>query len=321
MRLICYPGASNRIATFRQNIMENILLPTKFEITAGENPNEAKLVLEPCYYGYGTTVGNALRRVLLSSLPGAAVTAVKIKGAQHEFSSVTDIKEDVLEIILNLKLLRMRLFSEEPVKLSLKVKGEKEITAADFEKNSDVEIVNPDLKIATLTNKKGEFEMEITIEKGRGYVPTESRNVRAAEIGTIMIDALFSPIRTVGYKVENARVGDITNYDRLIMNIETDGTINPEDAVKEASKVIISYFQLLIGEQNQYGVEMGVREEDPLARMQETVTATDLSLDAEPTEVPFEAPAEELTSEEDSADAEDKPKRKRGRPKKSESGE
>lgn len=225
--------------------MEPILLPRKLEITPGTKPNEGILVLEPCYYGYGTTVGNALRRVLLSSLSGAAVTAVKIKGVQHEFSTVPYVKEDVLDIILNLKLLRLRIFSDEAVRLSLRVRGEEKVTAGNFEKNSNVEIVNPELHIATLTDKKADFELEITVERGRGYVPTESRP-KAPELGMIMIDALFSPVRNVGYRVENARVGEITNYDRLIMTIETDGTVSPEEAVRDSSKIVLDYFSLFL---------------------------------------------------------------------------
>ena len=155
--------------------MESILLPSKIRFSKGERPNEGVLTVEPCTQGYGTTIGNALRRVLLSSLPGAAVTAVKIKGVEHEFSTIPHIKEDALEIILNLKTLRMKLFSEEPVKLSLSVKGEKVVTAADFSKNADVEIVNKDLVIATLTDKAASFELEITIGPGRGYKTTEER--------------------------------------------------------------------------------------------------------------------------------------------------
>ncbi len=223
-------------------------MPAKFEIIPGQKPEEATLILEPCFYGYGTTVGQALRRVLLSSLPGAAVTAVKIKGVQHEFSSLPLVKEDVLQIILNLKLLRLRLFSDEPVRLMLRVKGEKEVRARDFEKNSAVEIVNPELLLATLTDKKAELEMEITAERGRGYLPSEARRERPSEIGFIMIDALFSPVRKVGYRVENTRVGEITNYDRLIMNIETDGTLSPEEAVRESSKILLDYFSLFLEE-------------------------------------------------------------------------
>lgn len=222
-------------------------MPTKFEITPGEKPNEGVLVLEPCYYGYGTTIGNALRRVLLSSLPGAAVTAIKIKGAQHEFSTLSNVVEDVLDIILNLKSLRLRLWNDEPTRILLKVKGSKKVTAADFEKNSNVEIVNPDLLIATLTDKKAELEMEAVVERGRGYVPAETRSRVGQELGMIMVDALYSPVRNVGYRVEAVRVGEITNYDRLIMNIETDGTITPEEAVRNSAQILVDYIGLFLG--------------------------------------------------------------------------
>src|ERR1044071_10051311 len=155
--------------------MEDILLPSKIEIVPSERDNESILVMEPFFHGYGHTVGNALRRVLLSSLQGAAVTAVKIKGASHEFQGVPNVKEDVLEIILNLKQVRMKVFSDEPVKLTLHAKGDKKVTGKDILPNSDVEIANPGLHIATLTEKSGELEMEITVAKGRGYVATEER--------------------------------------------------------------------------------------------------------------------------------------------------
>jgi DNA-directed RNA polymerase subunit alpha len=225
--------------------MENILLPSSIRFEASDRPNEGILIVEPCFHGYGTTLGNALRRVLLSSLPGAAVTAVKIKGVNHEFQPIENIKEDALEIILNLKSLRMKVFSDEPVLLSLSTKGKKTVTAADVAPNADVEIVNPDLPLATITSDDGELEMQITVMRGRGYSSTEERVNESHDLGTIGIDALFSPIRNVGYRVEDTRVGDITNYDRLIMNIETDGTITPEDAVNESVQVLIDHFNLL----------------------------------------------------------------------------
>ncbi len=226
--------------------MEQILLPSKIDFKEGKNKNEGILVVEPCYQGYGTTLGNALRRVLLSSLPGAAVTAVKIKGVTHEFSSLPYIKEDVIEIILNLKQLRLRIFSEEPVRLTLKIKGKKEVKAKDIEKSSQVEIVNPDLPIATLTNDKAELEIEIFASQGRGYVPTESQDKKDLELGTIAIDSVFTPIRNVGFKVEDTRVGQITNYDKLTLNIETDGTISPKEALKQAVSTLNDYFELLL---------------------------------------------------------------------------
>ncbi|NBS41059.1 DNA-directed RNA polymerase subunit alpha [bacterium] len=226
--------------------MENILLPSTIKYEKGERPNEGVLVVEPCFHGYGTTLGNALRRVLLSSLPGAAVTAVKIKGVTHEFQALPNVKEDVLEVILNLKGLRLKCFSEEPVKLTLKTKGAKVVTAGDIDANSDVEIVNPDMKIATITDDGGTFEMELTVGRGRGYVPTEERTGEGNDLGTIAIDSLYSPVRNVGYRVENTRVGEITNYDKLVMNIETDGTITPEEAVGQCAKILIDYFSILL---------------------------------------------------------------------------
>jgi DNA-directed RNA polymerase subunit alpha len=226
--------------------MEELLLPSKIEIIPGEDERKATLVVEPCHHGYGTTVGNALRRVLLSSLPGAAATAVKIKGVQHEFMPVTGVKEDALELVLNLKALRLRLHGEEPVRLFVKAKGEREVTAADIEATSDVEIVNPDLHIATLTDKKSELEMEIIVGRGRGYITTEERAKEKPEIGVIAIDSLYSPVREVGYHVENVRVGRITDYDRLVMDIETDGTILPEEAIDQSVRILLDHFNLIL---------------------------------------------------------------------------
>ncbi len=225
--------------------MDKILLPSTIHFEKSERPFEGVLIVEPCFHGYGTTLGNALRRVLLSSLPGAAVTAVKIKGVTHEFQPIEHVKEDVLEIILNLKSLRLKVFSDEPVKLRLKKTGEGIVTAKDIEANADVEIINTDLEIATLTDAKAVLDMELTVGRGRGYRPTEERVGESHELGVIAIDALYSPVRNVGYRVEDVRVGEITNYDRLIMTIETDGTITPEDAVQESIKILIDYFSVL----------------------------------------------------------------------------
>lgn len=221
--------------------MENILLPSKMTFTEGEKPHEEILTIEPLHHGYGTTVGNALRRVMLSSLEGAAVTAVKIKGVQHEFSSIDGVKEDVLEIILNLKLMRMKVHSSEPVVLKLSAKKEGAVTAGDIDANADVEIVNPDLHLATMTDKSQELNMEITVGRGRGFVPTEERE-SSGEIGLMAVDAMYSPIVAVGLKVENTRVGEITNYDKVIMNIQTDGTIDPKEAVSQATQVVLNHF-------------------------------------------------------------------------------
>lgn len=225
--------------------MESFLLPSKIKLVKGERPNEGVLTVEPCMQGYGTTIGNAMRRVLLSSLPGAAVTAVKIKGADHEFSTIAGVKEDVLEIILNLKALRLTCHSAEPVKLTLTAKGEKTVTAADFEKNADVEIVNPDHVIATLTDKSVNFEIEITVAQGRGYRTTEERAKEKLELGTIAIDALFSPVTNVSYKVEQTRLGEKTDYDKLILSVETDGSMDAESAIRQSVAILLDHLNLL----------------------------------------------------------------------------
>lgn len=226
--------------------MEEIKLPTRIEMIKAEK-NTATLVIEPCFPGYGLTLGNALRRVLLSSLSGGAVTAVKIKGVDHEFSAIPNVKEDVMEIILNLKKLRLKMHTQDPVKLTLGAKGEKALTAANIKATSDVEIMNRELHIATLTNKKANFEMELTVKAGRGFNPVEQREGEKREIGEIAIDTIYTPIQKVSYKVENIRVGEMTNFDKLNMIIETDGTITPKDAFEEAAKILVDHFTLLSG--------------------------------------------------------------------------
>lgn len=223
--------------------MEKIPLPKKVSFQDLGN-NKYQVVMEPLYPGYGVTLGNSLRRILLSSLPGAAVVAVKIKGVDHEFSTVPNVKEDVIEIILNLKQLRLKLHGEGPVKLELKVKGEKAVTGADFKKNSDVEVVNPDMHIATLDSKSAELEMEVIVTSGRGYVPVEQRENEKLEIGMIAVDAIYSPVRMVNYEIKSVRVGQITNYDELILTLETDGTISGEDAIDQASFILLEHFAL-----------------------------------------------------------------------------
>ncbi|MFA5188361.1 MAG: DNA-directed RNA polymerase subunit alpha [Patescibacteria group bacterium] len=228
--------------------MENIFLPSKIELKEEKNSNLAILTVEPLYHGYGTTLGNALRRVLLSSLPGAAATAIKIKGAPHEFSALTGIYEDILQIVLNVKLLRLKLYSDEPVVLKVVKKGMGDVLAGDIAKDANVEIINPDLKIATITDKGTEFNMEIIVEKGRGFEPTENRSKENLSVGTIAIDSIFTPIKDVGFKVENTRVGQITNFDKLTLTLETDGTISPREAINFCAKMLIDHFNLLISE-------------------------------------------------------------------------
>jgi DNA-directed RNA polymerase subunit alpha len=227
--------------------MGSIHLPSTVEFSAGDAPNIGTLVITPCHQGYGTTLGNALRRVLLSSLPGAAVEWVKIGGVQHEFSVIEGVQEDMIEIILNLKQLAVKLHTSEPVVLSLHKKGKGDVTAADFEKNADVEIINQDLKIATLTGEKSKMDMEIMIGWGRGYVPVSEKETRNLSLGTIAIDSLYTPIRDVGYSVEMTRVGDVTDYEKLSMTIETNGTVAPKDAVEQATKILMDHFALILG--------------------------------------------------------------------------
>ena len=224
--------------------MEQISLPSKTEINKKEE-NRTVFVFEPLYPGYGTTLGNALRRALLSSLPGSAVQAVKIKGVDHEFSTIPHVKEDVISLILNLKQLRFKFFSKEPLKILLKAKGEKIVTAEDIKPVSNVEVVNKKLKIATLTDKDAVLEIEITVGPGRGYVPVESREKEAHEIGTIDVDAIYTPVRNVTFDTENVRVEQMTNYDRLILDITTDGTISPKDALQMAAGLLVEHFNYI----------------------------------------------------------------------------
>ena len=198
--------------------MEQINLPN--QITSKEiELNHSVITVSPCHPGYGTTLGNALRRVLLSSLPGGAITAVKVKGIDHEFSSLENVKEDMVEIILNLKQVTLKAHGDEPQELKLKVKGQKKITAADFEKNSQVEVTSPKQHIATLTNKDVEFEMSVIINTGLGYVPVENREKEKLDIGYIAIDAIYTPVKNVNFKSENVRVGKQTNYDKLTLTL------------------------------------------------------------------------------------------------------
>lgn len=222
-----------------------ILFPQKPKIIKKEN-NKAIFEIDGCYPGYGMTLGNTLRRVLLSSLPGAAVVSVKIKGASHEFSTIPYVLEDVIKIMLNLKQIRFRVNSLDalPLKIGLKVMGEKEIKAKDIETTSEIEIINKDVHIATLTDKKAKLEMEIEVDGGLGYIPVEQRKKEKLEIGTIAIDAIFTPITKINYEIENMRVGERTDFNRLRMEIETDGSITPEEAFKKAADILVEHFQI-----------------------------------------------------------------------------
>jgi DNA-directed RNA polymerase subunit alpha len=219
-----------------------VQLPDQVKIKKKEG-NRAVFEISPLMPGYGPTIANPLRRVLLSSLEGAAVTSIKIKGIDHEFSSVSGVAEDIIQIILNTKKVRFRLHSEEPARVTLRVKGEREVTANDIKATSDVEVINPNQHIATLTDKKADFEMELDIERGVGYVPVEQRQKEKLAIGAIAIDAIFSPIRMVNFTVDNVRVGQRIDFNRITMDIETDGSIEPEEALKKASEILIKHLE------------------------------------------------------------------------------
>ena len=216
-------------------------LPSSIKIIEQEK-NYGKFEIEGLYPGYGVTIGNALRRVLLSSIEGAAVTSFKIKGVHHEFSTINYVSDTVLDIMLNLKQLRVRLYSNEPQVLKLKVEGKKKVYAKDFEANSMVDVMNPDLYIVAITDKKGKMEMEVVVEKGLGYSQIEERKEDKIPIGTIAVDAIFSPVRKVNFQVENMRVGGKTDYNRLIISIETDGSVSPKEGLNKASAILKDYF-------------------------------------------------------------------------------
>jgi DNA-directed RNA polymerase subunit alpha len=209
--------------------------------------NTALFEIEGLYPGYGVTIGNSLRRVLLSSLEGAAITQVKIKGVSHEFSTLPGVLEDVIIILLNLKKLSFRSFTSEPQIATLSVKGERTVKGKDFKLPPQIEIANPEAHIATLTKSSAELNMEVQIEKGVGYEPVERREVKKKEIGVIPIDAIFTPVKRVGFWVENMRVGKRTDFDRLKIEIETDGTLSPEEALKNASEILLKHFSLFSG--------------------------------------------------------------------------
>ena len=212
--------------------------------------NQSTFVIEALYPGYGITVGNALRRVLLSSLPGAAVTRVKIKGVQHEFTTLPGVLEDVINICLNLKKLRFKLHGDESQQAILKVHGEKKATAADFKLPSQLDLINKNLYIATLTDKKADLEIEILVQKGIGYEPREMREKEKLEIGQISLDAIYTPIKNVSYRVENMRVGERTDFDRLFITIDADGTMSPEEALIKATEILIDHFSLIFKEKD-----------------------------------------------------------------------
>ena len=234
--------------------------------TVSEEGNSGIFDIKGLYRGYGLTLGTALRRVLLSSLPGAAITQVKIKGVGHEFTTIDDVLEDVVEITLNLKKVRFEILSEElgynePVLVTLKKKGEGKVTAKDIDAKGSIRVTNPDQHIATITSKTTELEIELMVERGLGYVPSEEFKGGALPVGTIQLDALFSPVKKANFVVENMRVGRDTNFNKLRLSIETDGGITPSEALKESFIILNNHLARAI---TQFGGDPMDTSEDPL---------------------------------------------------------
>jgi DNA-directed RNA polymerase subunit alpha len=243
-----------------------IHLPSKPRVISEEGESGV-FEIEGLYPGYGHTLGNSLRRIILSSLPGVAITSVKIAGVSHEFSTIDGVKEDVVTMLLNLKKIRMRFTTDEAQTLTLKVKGEKIVTAKDLDVPGQVEILTPDVVIANLTSKNANLEMEIKAEKGLGFMPKEMIDKSRVDIGTIALDGIFTPIRRASYEVENMRVGDRTDFNKLRMFIETDGTLPASEALSTAIEIMI----------NQLKAVVGFKEDEPVAEVEERMEAPSMA--------------------------------------------
>ena len=229
----------------QQNWLQ-LIKPNKLVVETGdENHTRATVVAEPLERGFGLTLGNALRRILLSSLHGAAVTSIQIDGVLHEFSSIQGVREDVTDIVLNLKGLALRMHGEGPKRMTVKAEGPGEVRAGVIETGHDIEVLNPDLVICTL-DEKATLSMEMTVESGKGYVPASQHRSEDAPIGLIPVDALYSPVHQVAYKVENSREGQILDYDKLTLDVQTNGTVTPDDAVAYAARILQDQLQLFI---------------------------------------------------------------------------
>jgi len=253
----------------------NIILPSKPRIIS-EDGFSGVYEIDGLYPGYGHTLGNSLRRIILSSLPGAAITSVKIDGVPHEFSTKEGVKEDVVTILLNLKKVRFALSTDESQTVSLSAKGVTEVTAADIKVPGQVEILNKDQHIAALTDKNSKLDIEMTVEKGLGYVPKDVLQKDKVEIGTIALDAIFAPIRRVNYEVEGMRVGERTDYNRLKISIETDGTLTPREALEDSIGIMIKQLKAIVGFK-----EEEVAEEVPEVVEEEAEKEEKVSIDTE----------------------------------------
>ena len=224
---------------------KSLIKPSKLNIKSSEDKSVFTLTAEPLEKGYALTIGNALRRILLSSLQGAAITAIQIDGVLHEFSSIKGVREDVTEVVLNLKAIALRMHGEGPKRVSLKADGPGKVTAGEIETGHDIEIMDTDLVVCTL-DKDASINFELTVESGKGYVAATQNVPEDAPIGLVPIDAVYSPVRQVSYKVDHTRVGQVTDYDKLSLNVETDGTVTPEDAVALAARILTDQLQLFI---------------------------------------------------------------------------
>jgi DNA-directed RNA polymerase subunit alpha len=250
-------------------------------VEVGQNGCYGRFVVEPLERGFGHTLGNSMRRVLLSSLPGVAVSSVHIEGVQHEFTTIPGVKEDVTELILNLKSIAFIMYAEGPKQIKIDVKGPFELTAGDIRTDDEVEITNPDLHIATL-NEDGHLQMQLTIERGRGYVSADKNKTATMPIGVIPIDSIFTPVKKVNYQVEDTRVGQITDYDKLTLEIWTNGTLKPEEAISSAARILTEHLNLFISLTNQVmPVAQTVQEEDKKDKVLDmTIEELDLSVRA-----------------------------------------
>ena len=218
-----------------------LIKPTKIDVDKKETKTFGSVSIEPLERGFGLTIGNALRRILLSSLQGAAVTSIQIDGVLHEFSSIPGMIEDVTDFILNIKSLAIKLNSDQPKKMSLKASGPGEIKASEIETGSEIEIINPDLTLCHL-DKSAKINLELTVQNGKGYVAAELHKKEDKQIGLILVDSIFSPVKKVSYNIENSRVGQVTDYDKLILNVETNGSMEPDDAIAMAARILQEQF-------------------------------------------------------------------------------
>lgn len=229
-----------------QRNWQSLIKPEKLEVEPGSDPSKvATIVAEPLERGFGMTLGNAIRRILLSSLQGAAVTAVQIDGVLHEFSSIAGVREDVTDIVLNIKQLALRMHGEGPKRMTLTATGPGEVRAGQITPVHDIDIMNPDLVICTLDDGV-KLGMEFTVELGKGYTPASANRPEDAPIGLIPVDSIYSPVRRVSYKVEPTRVGQVTDYDKLLLTVETNGSVTPEDSVALAARILQDQLQLFI---------------------------------------------------------------------------